>query len=76
MPDVPATSWPPRWNTSTACRTRSSATWPRPAPPKQVAEFLRPFTESGAEHVTLVPAGASVEAEIDAVAEVRAYLQD
>jgi alkanesulfonate monooxygenase SsuD/methylene tetrahydromethanopterin reductase-like flavin-dependent oxidoreductase (luciferase family) len=43
--------------------------------PKQVAEFLRPFTEAGAEHVTLVPAGASVEAEIDAVAEVREYLQ-
>jgi alkanesulfonate monooxygenase SsuD/methylene tetrahydromethanopterin reductase-like flavin-dependent oxidoreductase (luciferase family) len=44
--------------------------------PKQVAEFLRPFTEAGAEHVTLVPAGTSVEAEIDAVAEVREYLQN
>jgi alkanesulfonate monooxygenase SsuD/methylene tetrahydromethanopterin reductase-like flavin-dependent oxidoreductase (luciferase family) len=43
---------------------------------KQVAEFLRPFTEAGAEHVTLVPAGASVEAEIDAVAQVREYLQN
>jgi alkanesulfonate monooxygenase SsuD/methylene tetrahydromethanopterin reductase-like flavin-dependent oxidoreductase (luciferase family) len=44
--------------------------------PKQVAEFLRPFAEAGAEHVTLVPAGAFVEAEIDAVAEVREYLQN
>jgi alkanesulfonate monooxygenase SsuD/methylene tetrahydromethanopterin reductase-like flavin-dependent oxidoreductase (luciferase family) len=43
--------------------------------PKQVAEFLRPFTEAGAEHVTLVPAGESVEAEIDAVAEVREQLR-
>jgi alkanesulfonate monooxygenase SsuD/methylene tetrahydromethanopterin reductase-like flavin-dependent oxidoreductase (luciferase family) len=43
--------------------------------PKQVAEFLRPFTEAGAEHVTLVPAGESVEAEIDAVAEVREHLR-
>ena len=42
---------------------------------KQVAEFIRPFTEAGATHVTLVPAGASIEAEIDAVAEVREYLQ-
>ncbi len=44
--------------------------------PKQVAEFLRPFTEAGAEHVTLVPAGTSAEAEIDAAAEVREYLQN
>jgi alkanesulfonate monooxygenase SsuD/methylene tetrahydromethanopterin reductase-like flavin-dependent oxidoreductase (luciferase family) len=44
--------------------------------PKQVAEFLRPFTEAGAEHVTLVPAAASIEAGIDAVAEVREYLQN
>jgi alkanesulfonate monooxygenase SsuD/methylene tetrahydromethanopterin reductase-like flavin-dependent oxidoreductase (luciferase family) len=43
--------------------------------PKQVAEFLRPFAEAGAGHVTLVPAGASVEAEIDAVAEVREHLR-
>jgi alkanesulfonate monooxygenase SsuD/methylene tetrahydromethanopterin reductase-like flavin-dependent oxidoreductase (luciferase family) len=43
--------------------------------PKQVAEFLRPFAESGAGHVTLVPAGKSVEAEIDAVAEVRERLR-
>ena len=44
--------------------------------PKQVAEFLRPFTEAGAEHVTLIPASESVEAEIDGVAEVREYLQN
>jgi alkanesulfonate monooxygenase SsuD/methylene tetrahydromethanopterin reductase-like flavin-dependent oxidoreductase (luciferase family) len=38
--------------------------------PKQVAEFLYPFVESGARHVTLIPAAQSVEAAIDAVAEV------
>ena len=43
--------------------------------PKQVAEFLRPFAEAGAGHITLVPAGKSVEAEIDAVAEVREHLR-
>jgi alkanesulfonate monooxygenase SsuD/methylene tetrahydromethanopterin reductase-like flavin-dependent oxidoreductase (luciferase family) len=43
--------------------------------PEQVAEFLRPYVESGAEHLTLVPAGPSVEAEIDAVAEVREHLR-
>jgi alkanesulfonate monooxygenase SsuD/methylene tetrahydromethanopterin reductase-like flavin-dependent oxidoreductase (luciferase family) len=43
--------------------------------PKQVAEFLRPFAETGAWHITLVPAGESVEAEIDAVAEVREHLR-
>jgi len=42
--------------------------------PKQVAEFLYPFAEAGAEHITLVPAGESAEAEIDAVAEVREHL--
>lgn len=43
--------------------------------PKQVAEFLRPFAEAGAGHITLAPAGESVEAEIDAVAEVREHLR-
>jgi alkanesulfonate monooxygenase SsuD/methylene tetrahydromethanopterin reductase-like flavin-dependent oxidoreductase (luciferase family) len=43
-------------------------------PPQQVAEFLYPFTEAGAGHFTLIPAGPSVEAEIDAVAEVRGHL--
>jgi len=38
-------------------------------------EFLRPFAESGARHITLIPAGESVEAEIDAVAEVREHLR-
>ena len=42
---------------------------------KQVADFIRPFTEAGATHVTLVPAGASIEAEIDAAAEVREHLR-
>jgi hypothetical protein len=43
--------------------------------PKRVAEFLGPFAEAGAGHITLVPARGSVEAEIDAVAEVRAQLR-
>lgn len=43
--------------------------------PEQVAGFLRPFAEAGAGHITLVPAGRSVEAEIDAVAEVREHLR-
>jgi alkanesulfonate monooxygenase SsuD/methylene tetrahydromethanopterin reductase-like flavin-dependent oxidoreductase (luciferase family) len=43
--------------------------------PKQVAEFLYPFVESGAEHLTLVPAGQSTEAEIDAVGEVSELLR-
>ena len=43
--------------------------------PAQVAEFLRPYVESGADHLTLIPAGSSIEAEIDAVAEVREHLR-
>jgi alkanesulfonate monooxygenase SsuD/methylene tetrahydromethanopterin reductase-like flavin-dependent oxidoreductase (luciferase family) len=43
--------------------------------PKQVTEFLLPYVESGARHVTLVPAGQSIEAEIDAVAEVGEHLK-
>jgi alkanesulfonate monooxygenase SsuD/methylene tetrahydromethanopterin reductase-like flavin-dependent oxidoreductase (luciferase family) len=43
--------------------------------PKQVAEFVASYVESGAGHVTLVPAGASIEAEIDAVAEVGGYVR-
>jgi alkanesulfonate monooxygenase SsuD/methylene tetrahydromethanopterin reductase-like flavin-dependent oxidoreductase (luciferase family) len=42
--------------------------------PEQVAEFLRPFVASGAAHVTLIPVGTSIEAEIDAVAEVKEQL--
>src|ERR1700761_7551259 len=43
--------------------------------PKQVAEFLYPYVEAGARHVTLIPAGRSIEAEIDAVAEVGELLR-
>jgi alkanesulfonate monooxygenase SsuD/methylene tetrahydromethanopterin reductase-like flavin-dependent oxidoreductase (luciferase family) len=43
--------------------------------PKQVAEFLYPYVESGARHVTLIPASRSIEAEIDAVAEVSELLK-
>jgi hypothetical protein len=42
--------------------------------PKQVAEFLYPYVEAGARHLSLIPAGRSIEAEIDAAAEVRAVL--
>jgi alkanesulfonate monooxygenase SsuD/methylene tetrahydromethanopterin reductase-like flavin-dependent oxidoreductase (luciferase family) len=42
--------------------------------PRQVAEFLYPYVEAGARHLSLIPAGESVEAEIDAVAEVRELL--
>ena len=43
--------------------------------PKQVAEFLHPYLESGAWHVTLIPASRSIEAEIDAVGEVSEHLK-
>lgn len=43
--------------------------------PEQVAEFLYPYVTSGAGHVTLIPAARSVEAEIDAVAEVNQLLR-
>ncbi|MFE1802701.1 LLM class flavin-dependent oxidoreductase [Streptomyces sp. NPDC059517] len=42
--------------------------------PEQVAEFLLPFVESGAGHITVIPVGSSVEAEIDAVAALREQL--
>lgn len=44
--------------------------------PQQVAEWLAAFVDAGAEHLTLVPVAASVEAEIDAAAEVRERLQN
>jgi alkanesulfonate monooxygenase SsuD/methylene tetrahydromethanopterin reductase-like flavin-dependent oxidoreductase (luciferase family) len=43
--------------------------------PEQVAEFLVPYIEAGAWHITLIPASRSVEAAIDAVAEVSEYLR-
>jgi alkanesulfonate monooxygenase SsuD/methylene tetrahydromethanopterin reductase-like flavin-dependent oxidoreductase (luciferase family) len=43
--------------------------------PEQVAEFLHPYVSAGARHLTLIPAGESIEAEIDAVAEVKQLLQ-
>ena len=42
--------------------------------PGQVADFLRPYVAAGARHLTLIPAASSIEAEIDAVAEVRDHL--
>lgn len=44
-------------------------------PPKQVAEFLYPYLEAGARHVTLIPASRSAEAGIDGVAEVSEHLK-
>jgi alkanesulfonate monooxygenase SsuD/methylene tetrahydromethanopterin reductase-like flavin-dependent oxidoreductase (luciferase family) len=43
--------------------------------PEQVAEFLSPFIESGARHITLIPAARSAEAAIDYVAEVGGLLR-
>jgi len=42
--------------------------------PKQVADFLRPYVEAGAQSLTLVPCSPSWQAGVDAVAEVRALL--
>lgn len=42
--------------------------------PEQVADFLRPYVESGARSLTLVPCSPSWEQAVDAVAEVRAHL--
>jgi alkanesulfonate monooxygenase SsuD/methylene tetrahydromethanopterin reductase-like flavin-dependent oxidoreductase (luciferase family) len=42
--------------------------------PKQVADFLRPYVESGARSLSLVPCSPSWEAGVDAVAEVRSLL--
>jgi alkanesulfonate monooxygenase SsuD/methylene tetrahydromethanopterin reductase-like flavin-dependent oxidoreductase (luciferase family) len=42
--------------------------------PGQVAEQLAPFVAAGAQSITIVPAAASTEAAIDAVAEVRELL--
>jgi alkanesulfonate monooxygenase SsuD/methylene tetrahydromethanopterin reductase-like flavin-dependent oxidoreductase (luciferase family) len=43
--------------------------------PPQVAEFLHPYVEAGARHITLVPAAQCVEEAIDAAAEVAALLR-
>lgn len=43
--------------------------------PGQVAEFLRPYVESGARSLTLVPCSPSWEAGVDAVAQVSALLK-
>jgi len=42
--------------------------------PKQVADFLRPYVDSGARSLTLVPCSTSWQAGVDAVAEVRSLL--
>ena len=43
--------------------------------PEQVADFLQPFVESGAGHLTLIPVASSGEAGIDAVAQVGELLR-
>jgi alkanesulfonate monooxygenase SsuD/methylene tetrahydromethanopterin reductase-like flavin-dependent oxidoreductase (luciferase family) len=43
--------------------------------PKQVAEFVAPYLAAGARHVTLIPAGSSIEADTDAAAEVSEQLK-
>jgi len=42
--------------------------------PAQVAEFLRPYVEAGAQSLTLVPCSPSWQVAADAVAEVRELL--
>ncbi len=42
--------------------------------PAQVAEWLAPYAEAGARHLTLIPCASSAEAGIDYVAEVKARL--
>jgi len=42
--------------------------------PAQVADFLRPYVESGARSLTLVACAPSWEEGVDAVAEVRSLL--
>jgi alkanesulfonate monooxygenase SsuD/methylene tetrahydromethanopterin reductase-like flavin-dependent oxidoreductase (luciferase family) len=42
--------------------------------PAQVADFLRPYVESGARSINLVPCSTSWEAGVEAVAEVKALL--
>jgi alkanesulfonate monooxygenase SsuD/methylene tetrahydromethanopterin reductase-like flavin-dependent oxidoreductase (luciferase family) len=43
--------------------------------PEHVAGWLAPFVAAGAAHLTLVPAGPSPEASVDAVAEVARILR-
>lgn len=43
-------------------------------PPEQVAEWLAPFVDAGARHLTVIPTATSWEAGIDAAAEVRELL--
>jgi alkanesulfonate monooxygenase SsuD/methylene tetrahydromethanopterin reductase-like flavin-dependent oxidoreductase (luciferase family) len=43
--------------------------------PAQVATWLAPFVEAGAEHITIIPAALSPEAGVDLVAEVRGLLR-
>lgn len=43
-------------------------------PPEQVADWLRSFVSGGAEHITLIPVAAALEAGIEHAARVRELL--
>ena len=43
--------------------------------PREVADFLLPYVEAGAQVFNLTPCGLSPEHEIDAVAEVKSLLE-
>lgn len=44
--------------------------------PGQVADWLSPYVEAGAGSITIVPSAASLEAGVDAAADVRARLNE
>jgi alkanesulfonate monooxygenase SsuD/methylene tetrahydromethanopterin reductase-like flavin-dependent oxidoreductase (luciferase family) len=50
--------------------------WSPAGTPASIAEFLAPYVEAGCHTFNLIACGASAEAEVDAVSEIRALLND
>jgi alkanesulfonate monooxygenase SsuD/methylene tetrahydromethanopterin reductase-like flavin-dependent oxidoreductase (luciferase family) len=50
--------------------------WSPAGTPANIAEFLAPYIEAGCHTFNLIACGASPEAEIDAVSEIRTLLND
>ena len=50
------------------------ARWSPAGSPDRIADFLAPYVEAGCETFNLIACGRSLEAEIEAVAEVRRQL--
>jgi alkanesulfonate monooxygenase SsuD/methylene tetrahydromethanopterin reductase-like flavin-dependent oxidoreductase (luciferase family) len=50
--------------------------WSPAGTPTNIAEFLAPYIEAGCHTFNLVACGASADAEVDAVSEIRALLND